>query len=474
MASLQTLSSAPGTGQPPTPPAPSTEAVERLAAKYDLRLPRYTSYPTAPHFHPGITGDSYGDWLAALPAGTKTSLYLHIAYCAEMCWFCGCHTKITKRYDPIADYLEALLAEVDLVADHLTAPLDVTHVHFGGGTPTILKGEDFARVLDTLRARFGLSESAEVAVEMDPRTATLDYVKTMAKAGVTRASIGVQDFEPQVQAAVNRIQPIELVEQVIGWLRDNGISDINMDLIYGLPHQTTESVLTTVDRAVAMNPARVSLFGYAHVPWMKKHMRLIPEDTLPGASERWSQYLAATRRFQELGYVAIGLDHFAAPDDEMALALNTGTLHRNFQGYTTDTAPALIGLGASGIGYLPQGYVANEGELTNYKRMVREGHLATKRGVALSDEDTVRRAIIERIMCDMAVDLAKITHDHGLPDSAFDDELAAMAPFQDDGIVSVEGSVIRVTDMGRPLSRAVCAAFDKYLKAGEQRHSRAV
>jgi oxygen-independent coproporphyrinogen-3 oxidase len=452
----------------------SVEQVERLASKYDLRLPRYTSYPTAPHFHPGITGETYGQWLAALEPGTNTSLYLHIAYCAEMCWFCGCHTKITKRYDPIAEYLEALLAEMDLVADRLTAPLNVTHVHFGGGTPTILTGPDFARVLDKLRARFGLAETAEVAVEMDPRTATLDYVKTMAAAGVTRASIGVQDFEPKVQEAVNRVQPIELVEQVIGWLRDNGISDINMDLIYGLPHQTTESVVGTVERAVAMKPARVSLFGYAHVPWMKKHMRLIDEATLPGISERWSQYLAATRRFSELGYATIGLDHFAAPDDEMAKALATGGLHRNFQGYTTDTAPALIGLGASGIGYLPQGYVANEGEINAYKRMVHEGTLATKRGVALTDDDRVRRAIIERIMCDMAVDLAQVARDHGLPDSTFDDELAAMGTLEADGIVTKKGREVRVTDMGRPLSRAVCALFDKYLKAGEQRHSRAV
>ncbi len=448
--------------------------IQDLAAKYDLRLPRYTSYPTAPHFGPAVTAETYAGWLAALDPGTRTSLYLHIAYCAEMCWFCGCHTKITKRYDPIADYLDALLTEAELVAGHLSGPLDVTHVHFGGGTPSILSAADFARTLDTLRRLYGLSDSAEIAVELDPRTATEDYIRTMAAAGVTRASLGVQDFEHQVQAAVNRIQPIEQVEEVIGWLRKHGITDLNMDLIYGLPYQTTESVVRTIDRAIALEPRRVSLFGYAHVPWMKKHQRLIDEATLPQADARWEQYFAATERFGHHGYVTIGLDHFAAPDDEMALAVKAGTLHRNFQGYTTDTAPALIGLGASGIGYLPQGYVGNEGEIGAYKRTVRSGALATRRGIAISDDDRVRRAVIERLMCDLAVDTAAVARAHGLPDDAFAAEVGSLESLESDGLIVREGLSLRVTDLGRPLVRAACAAFDQYLKPDEQRHSRAV
>ncbi|MBK1664385.1 oxygen-independent coproporphyrinogen III oxidase [Rhodospirillum rubrum] len=447
---------------------------QALASKYDLRLPRYTSYPTAPHFHGGVGAETYGQWLEALEPGSPASLYLHVAYCAEMCWFCGCHTRVTKRYDPVADYLDALLSESAMVAKRLSAPLKVTHVHFGGGTPTILTADDFVRTIDTLRADFGLADVAEIAVEMDPRTATLDYVKAMARAGVTRASIGVQDFKDDVQKSINRIQPIELVAQVIDWLRDNGITDINMDLVYGLPHQTTSSVLHTIDQAIAMAPRRVSLFGYAHVPWMKKHMRLIDEASLPDVPERWSQYLAATAHFQALGYVAVGLDHFAAPDDEMARALSEGILHRNFQGYTTDTAPALIGLGASGIGYLPQGYVANEGEIGAYKELIRGGSFATKRGIAVSTDDMVRRSVIERLMCDLAVDLGAVAREYGLPDDTFATELAAMDSLEGDGVLVREGGVVHITELGRPLVRAVCAKFDRYLKMGEQRHSRAV
>ncbi|CCG08256.1 oxygen-independent coproporphyrinogen III oxidase [Pararhodospirillum photometricum] len=455
-------------------PLTTSARVQQLSAKYDLRVPRYTSYPTAPHFHAGVGPDQYATWLSELEAGSPASLYIHIAYCADMCWFCGCHTRVTKRYEPVAEYLEAVLAEAELVASKLPGPLNVTHVHFGGGSPTILTGDDLQRTMDFLRARFGVSETAEVALEMDPRTATEEYVKAMVKAGVTRASIGVQDFEEKVQKAINRVQPMSLVENVFSWLRANGITDINMDLIYGLPHQTTETVLHTVERALALKPRRVSLFGYAHVPWMKRAMRLIDESTLPDVDARWDQYLSATDRFVELGYVPIGLDHFAAPDDEMALALRDGTLHRNFQGYTTDTAPTLIGLGASGIGYLPQGYVVNELDINEYKAAIKAGHLATKRGIAINDDDRVRRAIIERLMCDLWVDVAEVARAHGLADDAFAAQIASMDDLEADGVLVREGQVVRMTELGRPLVRAVCAKFDTYLKMGEQRHSRAV
>ncbi|MGB0697492.1 MAG: oxygen-independent coproporphyrinogen III oxidase [Rhodospirillaceae bacterium] len=450
-------------------------SIKDLSAKYDLRLPRYTSYPTAPHFSNAVGPETYAQWLSELEHDTPLSLYLHIAYCAEMCWFCGCHTKITKRYDPIADYLEALLAEVALVAKHMPTRMTAKHVHFGGGTPSILSGADFARTLACLRENFLLAEDAEIAVELDPRTATEDYIRTMIEAGVNRASIGVQDFNAKVQEAVNRIQPLHLVEDVFARLRANGVEHINMDLIYGLPHQTTETVLETVEQALALAPRRVSLFGYAHVPWMKKHQRLILDQDLPGAEERWSQYLSASARFVELGYVAIGLDHFAHPEDEMAIALKDGTLQRNFQGYTTDTAPALIGLGASGIGYLPQGYVGNEGEINAYKATVRRGELATKRGIAIDDEDRLRAAVIERLMCDLSVDLDAIAERFERdPDEAFAEDRRALEPLAEDGILTLDGNKITVFEEGRPLVRAVCAAFDRYLKAGEMRHSRAV
>ncbi len=447
-----------------------------LAAKYDLRVPRYTSYPTAPHFHPGVTGETYGGWLGEMDPKLELSLYLHIAFCAEMCWFCGCHTKITKRYGPVAAYMEALWREIELVADALPTRMTARHIHFGGGSPTILKSADFVRTLDLLKSRFLLKDGAEIAVELDPRTADEAYVKAMAGAGVTRASIGVQDLDPKVQQAINRIQPYEVTERVVGWLRQYGVPEVNIDLIYGLPHQSVDGLLETIDTSIkGFAPRRVALFGYAHVPWMKKHMRLIPDETLPDTETRWKQYELGCKMLTEThGYVQIGLDHFAAPDDAMAIALNTKKLHRNFQGYTTDSASTLIGFGASGIGSLPQGYVVNEGEVHAYQRSISEGKLTTSRGIAISDDDRLRREIIERLMCDLEIDLDMVAGRHGISGSHFEAELAALAPLQADGLVQVDGNRISVTPDGRTLVRAVCAAFDRYLKAGEQRHSKAV
>jgi oxygen-independent coproporphyrinogen-3 oxidase len=446
-----------------------------LAAKYDLRVPRYTSYPTAPHFHAGVGSDAYKGWLGGLDPALELSVYLHIAYCAEMCWFCGCHTKITKRYAPVAAYMESLWREMALVAEALPTRMTARHVHFGGGSPTILSAEDFVRTVDLLREHFILKPDAEVAVELDPRTADEAYVKAMAGAGVTRASIGVQDLDDKVQQAINRIQPYEITEQVTGWLRHHGVAEVNIDLIYGLPYQTLDGLLATIDKAVTgLRPRRVALFGYAHVPWMKKHQTLIPEESLPDTATRFAQYEQGCRLLTEtLGYVQVGLDHFAAPDDELAVALKDKRLHRNFQGYTTDSAPALIGLGASGIGSLPQGYVANEGEIHAYQRAIVEGRLPTARGVAVTADDLMRRDIIERLMCDLEVDLDRVAERHDSPER-FEGELAALAPLQADGLVTVDGQRITVTDDGRTLVRAVCAAFDRYLKQGEQRHSKAI
>lgn len=446
-----------------------------LAAKYDLRVPRYTSYPTAPHFHPGVTGETYGTWLQTMDRSEELSLYLHIAYCAEMCWFCGCHTKITRKYAPVAAYMDALWGEIAMVAERLPENMVARHIHFGGGSPTILSPEDFVRTIDLLREKFVLKDGAEIAVELDPRTADENYVRAMAGAGVTRASIGVQDFDPAVQKAINRIQPYEVTADVIGWLTRHGVPEINIDLIYGLPLQTLDGLINTIDRAVEFKPKRIALFGYAHVPWMKKHMRLIPDDTLPDTEARWRQYEDGCRRLVEHhGYVQIGLDHFAAPDDLMAIALKENRLHRNFQGYTTDTADTLIGFGASGIGSLPQGYAVNMGEIHLYQKAIKEGRLPIARGIAISEDDRLRRAIIERLMCDLGVDLDQVAARFGRSGSEFGAELASLAPLVEDGLCRVDGNRITVTDDGRTLVRAVCAAFDLYLKQGEQRHSKAV
>lgn len=445
-----------------------------LAAKYDLRIPRYTSYPTAPHFSPAVDGRRYQGWLGELRPDMTLSLYLHVAYCAEMCWFCGCHTKITRQYAPVADYMDALWREVETVSKALPARMGVRHIHFGGGSPTILTPDDFVHTIDILRDRFAVAADAEIAVELDPRTADEAYVEAMARSGVTRASIGVQDFNPVVQKAINRIQPYEVTERVIRWLRAAGVAEINMDLVYGLPHQTAESLIETIDQAVGLRPRRISLFGYAHVPWMKEHQKLIPEEHLPDAAERWRQYGAASERLLAHGYVSVGIDHYAHADDEMAKALSDKTLHRNFQGYTTDAAEVLLGFGASGIGSLPQGYVANETSIHAYKRTIRDGHLATVRGIPVTADDRMRRDVIERLMCDLAVDLDAVAARHQASGDEFTAELESLAGMEADGLIVRDGHRIRVTEDGRPLVRAACAAFDRYLKAGEQRHSRAV
>ena len=444
------------------------------AERYDLRVPRYTSYPTAPHFGPAIDGERYRDWLGELDPATPLSLYVHIPFCDEMCWFCGCYTKIVNRYEPIRSYLAALHREIELVADALPQRFAVRHLHVGGGSPTMLAPEDWLALTRLLRRRFDFAPGAEIAVELDPRDATEEYVAALAAAGVNRASIGVQDFDADVQRAINRLQPFAVVERVIGWLRRHGLEQVNLDLMYGLPLQTEAKVAAMVDRAVRLEPSRVALFGYAHVPWMKAHQRLIDETHLPGPVERLRQFSAASRRLRDGGFVAIGLDHFARPTDDLAAALEGGRLRRNFQGYTADDAPILLGLGASAIGTLPRGYVQNASPLADYRRAIDAGRLPTARGVALSADDRLRRDIIERLMCALEVDPEEVGRGHGPTREVFTAERERLKGMAEDGLVELDGTRIRVTEAGRPFVRIVAAAFDAYLQHGGQRHSRAV
>ncbi|MGB0682972.1 MAG: oxygen-independent coproporphyrinogen III oxidase [Magnetovibrionaceae bacterium] len=440
---------------------------QALSQKYDLRVPRYTSYPTSPHFSEAVGHETYRGWLENLDPKTPLSLYTHIPFCDEMCWFCGCFTKIVKKYEPVSDYLDVVLAEIDLLADTLPGRFSARHLHWGGGSPTMLTGADWMRTLDKLRSRFDIDEHSEIAVEMDPRTATEGYVKAVTDAGVNRASIGVQDFDAKVQEAIHRIQPYDVTARVVGWLRDHGVKSINMDLMYGLPHQTTELVLKQIDLAHGLAPARVALFGYAHVPWMKTHQKMIDEAVLPGADDRWEQLTMATEKLKDLGYVQIGFDHFARPDDEMAVALAEGRLRRNFQGYTVDDGQTLVGLGASSIGNLPQGYAQNTQRLRQYADEVKAGRFPVVKGFELTAEDETRRGIIEKIMCELTVDL-------GAFEERFEAEIDALSPLADDGIVALDGDRITVTEEGRPFVRLVAATFDTYLASGKARHSRAV
>lgn len=445
-----------------------------LAAKYDLRVPRYTSYPTAPHFSAAVDARVYRTWLAELDPQQPLSLYFHIPFCDSMCWFCGCYTKIVQQYQPILDYLETLHREIGLIAQALPGRFTARHLHWGGGSPTMLKAEDWLRLVEVLRAAFDIAADAELAVEVDPRDTTEEYVAALAAAGVNRVSIGVQDFDATVQEAVNRLQPFETVERVANWLRQHDIGRLNLDLMYGLPHQTVARVTAMADHAVTLAPSRVALFGYAHVPWMKNHQKLIDESALPGVEERLAQYLAAADVLIGHGYRAIGLDHFALPGDPLAEAAAAGQLRRNFQGYTTDGADVLIGFGASAIGSLPQGYIQNAAPLKTYRTAIAEGMLPTARGIALDAEDRLRRAIIDSLMCALAVDLDVVCPAHGVTADRFAAELERLQPLAADGLVTIAGGRITVTDAGRPFVRLAAAVFDAYLETGAARHSRAV
>lgn len=447
----------------------SDTRTEIILAHADRRIPRYTSYPTAPHFSPAVTGATYRGWLEAVPEGTPVSLYLHVPFCRQMCWYCGCHTRATVRNEPVESYLDKLELELDLLALVLPRRLPLVHVHWGGGSPTLVRAARFRGIMERLKRSFELAADAEIAVEVDPRVLQPDFVAAMAASGVNRASLGVQTFEKTVQAAVNRVQPYELVADAIARLRDAGIGRLNADLMYGLPRQTKENVTRTAERLIGLEPDRVAVFGYAHVPHMKRHQQLIDAAALPGPAERLAQADAMAAVLTGAGFQAIGLDHFATFCDSLAVAQRAGRLHRNFQGYTTDPAPLLLGVGASAIGSLPQGYVQNTADNAAWQREVLERRLPVTRGLRLDDEDRLRREIIERLMCDLAVDPAAIAARYGRAAPAADLERLAA-----DGVVRLNGSRIVVEEAFRPLVRVVAAAFDARLELGGTRHAVAV
>jgi len=441
-----------------------------LLKHLERRLPRYTSYPTAMQFGPLVDGSTYESWLAALPAGAPVSLYLHVPFCASLCWYCGCHTTVTRGYGPVAAYVDLLEREIALVGA-IVGKRRVTHLHWGGGTPTILAPPDFRRIMVLLRSTFTFSADAELAVEIDPRTLTGGYASILADSGLTRASLGVQDFDERVQRAVGRIQSVSQTERVAGWLREAGIGGINLDLMYGLPHQTVASVAATVESALRLDPDRIALFGYAHVPWMKRHQQRIDQQLLPGTEERFAQSRIAAEILAGAGYQLIGLDHFAKADDLMARRQRDGKLHRNFQGYTTDESRNLIGFGTSAIGSLPDGYIQNASRTVAYRQKIAAGILATARGCVLSAEDRLRRDIIEGLMCNLRVDLTELCAAHGTKVERFATELGALDALANYGIVGRTGGKISIPQYARPFLRTACSVFDQYLTSGESRFS---
>lgn len=447
---------------------------DTMLARYAKPVPRYTSYPTAPHFHTGVDDLTYAGWLKSVPPATALSLYVHIPFCDRLCWFCGCHTKQVLRYDPIAAYLPSVFREMETVAGLLDGRGQAVALHLGGGSPSMLQPKDLIELASRVRQGFDVSRGLEFSIEIDPNDMTDDRYDAFAQAGVTRISVGVQDFNPTVQHAINRIQTYEQTKAVVDGMRDRGVTSVNLDVLYGLPHQTVASVVATVDQALSMNPDRLALFGYAHVPWMKTHQRMIDEAALPDPAERLRQSTAAAERICAAGYVAIGIDHFAKPSDGLAVACKAGKLHRNFQGYTTDEAPALIGLGASSIGNLPQGYVQNITSTGEYIRAIRERGLAIAKGLPLSDEDRMRGWVIERLMCDFAVSVDELRNRFKHMAPPIVTEMIYAAQGDEDGVVWFDGHTFSITELGRPFVRSVAATFDTYLASGVGRHSVAV
>ncbi|MBB3570988.1 oxygen-independent coproporphyrinogen III oxidase [Rhizobium sp. BK491] len=442
-------------------------------ARYAQPVPRYTSYPTAPHFHGGIDGMCYARWLGETDPHKPVSLYLHVPFCDQLCWFCGCHTKQVRRYDPVADYLDALGAEIALAARTLPGRRHVSAVHFGGGSPTVIEPDD----IDSLRAKlddaFDLDLDCEISVEIDPRNVDHDKLEAWHRFGITRASLGVQDFDPHVQRAINRRQSFEQTQAVVGALRNTGIGSINLDILYGLPLQTTETLRRTIDLAVSMRPNRIALFGYAHVPWVKKHQSLIDQDTLPGPAERFDMASSGAAQLAEAGYIALGLDHFADRDDNLAAAASDGRMRRNFQGYTTDDAETLIGFGASSIGRLPQGYVQNSVSAVDYIRKVRAGELPTVRGFALSLSDRIIGRLIESLMCNFSFSISDLKRAFGAEVDSLLVEAAEIAALEG-AIVSFDGDTFFVKPEGQPFVRTIASRFDRYLTRDKARHSAAV
>ena len=439
----------------------------------DARVPRYTSYPTAPHFHAGIGGAEAVSWLSAADPAKPVSLYVHVPFCTKLCWYCGCNTEIVKTDAPVADYVDLLIAEISRSAALLPGRMRVSHLHLGGGSPNLLSPSAFNRLMDAIEARFDFLEHNERAIEIDPRGIDSARIYAYAARGFNRASIGVQDLDPAVQKAIHRVQPLSVVTRAVGLLREAGIASINFDLLYGLPNQTLSTVAATVASTLNLRPSRVALFGYAHVPWMKKYQKALERHVLPGMTERAA--LAETaREALELVYQPIGLDHFALAEDKLSVAARTGMLRRNFQGYTTDRAEALIAFGPSAISEFAEGYVQNTSDLKAWSALVSEGRSTAHRGIALTEDDRLRRAIIERLMCDLRVDLADIAGRFGADPAVFLGAIDRLRPFEIDGMVHLDGWTVAIPDEARVAMRSVAAVFDALLTAGQAWHAAAV
>jgi oxygen-independent coproporphyrinogen-3 oxidase len=444
-----------------------------LIRKYDGFGPRYTSYPTADRFHAGFTAADYVDALSARRDESRPlSLYVHLPFCNTVCYYCACTKIITANRGRSAKYVRYLGREIGLVSSLLEGGRAVQQLHWGGGTPTFLAREEMADLMRMLRDAFPFAPDTEASIEIDPRKVDPSTIGFLRELGFNRVSFGIQDFDPAVQRAVNRIQTEEETRGVVDAARASGFTSINTDLIYGLPLQTVPGFAATLDKVIDLAPDRIALYGYAHVPHLFKAQRQIDADELPAAETKLAILSTAIDKLTEAGYVYIGMDHFAKPGDELAVALREGKLHRNFQGYSTRPDCDLIAFGMSAIGKVGPSYVQNVKTLDAYYGALDEGRLPLFRGYALSDDDALRREIIQKLMCEFRLDVAALEASHGFRFAErFATELAALVPLAADGLLSLSPASIDVTPRGRMLVRTVAMAFDRHLREARERAS---
>lgn len=439
--------------------------LSELIRKYSQAGPRYTSYPTAPQWSEVVGSDAYGQSLGQGSHG-PLALYFHVPFCESLCYYCGCNIQITKQHEKETPYVDALIREIEHVSSQMRNRRQISQISWGGGTPTFLQPSEMTRLYRAIQTAFDINADAEVSIEVDPRVTTGEQLQTLAELGFNRVSLGVQDFNPEVQKAVNRIQPAEVTEKMLRDCRALGFRGINFDLIYGLPHQTVETFAQTIDQVIGIGPDRIALYNYAHLPAMLKHQKILEKMPMPNPEARVEIFKLAYQKLVDSGYQAIGMDHFAQNNDEMAKALQTGQLYRNFMGYTVKTSRELIGIGASAIGELEDGYYQNVREAKDYQSTISEKGLATFRGCRFTDEDRQRKYIIQSLMCQFQLsldafdDIFKINFE-----AKFSNELTRLAGFYDDNILVREGRTIRVTPLGRLFIRNVAMIFDAYLQA---------
>ncbi len=449
----------------------SVSQLRRLGL-FDARVPRYTSYPPANHFNGVIGAAESARWIKAIPEASAISLYIHIPFCRRLCWFCACRTQGTATGAPLRPYLEVLKKELRHVGTILPKGVRLSRLHWGGGTPTLLEPALIAELAAEVNGLADFAPGAEFSVEIDPNEIDDPRLDALTEAGMNRASIGVQDFDPAIQSTIGRPQTFATTKWAVDALRDRGVASLNIDVLYGLPHQTEARIADSVQKVLSLAPDRVALYGYAHVPWMARRQSMIPTEALPKPEERLELFETARRLFVWDGYEEIGIDHFARPGDGLATALREGRLTRNFQGYTDDPAEVLLGVGASSISQFPQGYAQNNPATSGYHEAVEAGGLATVRGHALSDDDCIRAAMINKLMCEFRVDFQTLGKELGVPAH----DLAARWDGVDEvfpDMLSLDGSGIEILPGARPLTRMIARFLDTY-SVSQQGHSAAI